>query len=305
MEHNHHHFNDNGDNGVDLSAPITRIIITILLNFLIAFVEVIGGLLSHSLSLLSDAFHNLNDAIAIIISYIALRLGRKPKSYRNTFGLKRAEILAAVFNAGTMMVICIFLIKEAYMRFISPKPIRGGMMIIIAVIGLVANIIGTWLLKKDSKENLNIRSAYIHLLGDTVSSVAVIAGGIFIITLNIYWIDPLLTILISLYILYESYGILKEAIDILMMRTPEYISMKEIKKEIENVSQIKNIHHVHIWRLDEKNIHFEAHVEVSDMRVSETESILKRIEERLQDNFGITHITLQFETDKCSNKELV
>ncbi|UCH98783.1 MAG: cation transporter [Candidatus Aminicenantes bacterium] len=276
-----------------------------MLNFLITVVEVIGGLLSGSLSLISDALHNFSDGIAIIISYIAIRLGKQPQTFKYTFGLKRAEILAAAFNAGTLIAICIYLFKESYERFTSPQHIQGGMMITVASIGLVANVAGTLLLKRGSKENINIRSAYLHLLGDAVSSVAVIIGGICIQLFRMYWVDPLLTVLISVYILAKSIEIVKESINVLMMGAPQSISIKNIQKELKDIQGIKNIHHVHIWRLGEHDIHFEAHVDVEDMPISQTTQLCTIIEEKLKYNHGITHVTLQFETDKCESKKLV
>lgn len=289
----------------EVITSIPRLFITMILNLLITVVEIIGGLISGSLSLLSDALHNFSDAISIIISYIAIRLGRSPSSFRYTFGLKRAEILAAVVNAVTLIVICFYLFKEAYERFISPKVISGKTMIIVAAVGLVANIIGTLLLKEGSRFSINIRSTYLHLLGDTVSSVAVILGGISILLFRIYWIDPVLTVLISIYILRESTKIVKEAIDVLMMGVPESISIENIRSQIEKLPCVKNIHHVHVWRLSDNEIHFEAHIDVEEMYVSETCRLGTIIEEKLKHQYGITHITLQFETDKCTSKKLV
>jgi cobalt-zinc-cadmium efflux system protein len=296
-EHDHHH--------IDGSTSTVRLFVTMMLNFLITVVEVIGGLLSGSLSLISDALHNFSDGIAIIISYIAIRLGKHPQTYKYTFGLKRAEILAAVFNAGTLIAICIYLFKESYERFVSPQHIEGRLMIVVAGFGLIANVVGTLLLKKGSKDNINIRSAYLHLLGDAVSSVAVIIGGICIQLFRVYWVDPLLTILISVYILIRSIDIVKESINVLMMGAPESFSIEDVQKELENIPGIKNIHHVHVWRLGEHDIHFEAHIDVDDMRVSQTTSLCTIVEDRLKLNHGITHITLQFETDKCDSKNLV
>lgn len=300
MGHGHHHHHH-----ADAGASTARLFITMALNFLITIVEVIGGLLSGSLSLLSDALHNFSDGISIIISYIAIQLGKKPKSAKYTFGLKRAEILAAVINAGTLIVICFYLFKESYERFVNPQPIAGVTMISVAAVGLIANVVGTLLLKKGSKDNINIRSAYLHLMSDAVSSVAVILGGVAIQFFQIYWIDPLLTVLISLYILVKSWEIVKEAMNVLMMGAPESVSIENIQAELERIDGVKNIHHVHIWRLGEKDVHFEAHVDVDDMMVSETAELSCRIEESLTHNHGVTHITLQFECDKCDFKKLV
>ncbi|MBW1973702.1 MAG: cation transporter [Deltaproteobacteria bacterium] len=288
-----------------LNSSSSRLFFTMLLNFLIFAIEVIGGILSGSLSLISDALHNFSDAIAIIISYIALKLSKLPKTEHYTFGFKRAETLAAIINSATLVAICFYLFKEAYDRFVKPEPIAGGMMVIVATVGLTANILGTLLLKKDAKGNMNIRSVYLHLFSDAVSSVAVIIGGIFIHFLRIYWVDPLLTVLISIYILKKSFEIVKDATNVLMMGTPEMISLKDIKKKIEAIPSVKNIHHVHLWRLNDKNLHFEAHVEVEDMLITDSTKLINHIEEKLKKLYHINHVTLQLESDKCKSKKLV
>lgn len=178
-------------------------------------------------------------------------------------------------------------------------------MLIVASAGLAANTLGTFLLRKGAKGNINIRAAYFHLLSDAVSSVAVIIGSIFIIFLNIFWVDPLLTILISLYILKEAYLIIKEAVDIIMMSSPHDIDLQKVKKLIEEIPEVKNIHHVHIWKLNDNGIHFESHIEVEDTLISNTILIQKSIEDKLHKEFNINHFTLQFECDKCSDKGLI
>lgn len=282
-----------------------NLFITMALNFLITIAEVIGGIISGSLSLISDAMHNFSDGIAIIITYIAIRLSKRPKTSKYTFGLKRAEIIAAILNASTLIIISFFLIKEAIARFANPSPITGSLMLLVASLGLIGNIAGTLLLKKGSKHNLNIRAAYFHLLSDAVSSLAVIIGALFIIFYKIYWIDPILTILISLYILIETYRIVKESVDILMMSNPEGIDLNEIKTFVEKIPGVLNIHHVHLWKLNDNDIHFEAHIEVNDIYTSEASEIQKQIEEKLHEMYEINHTTLQFECDKCEVKKLV
>lgn len=266
------------------SAEITsekNLFLTMALNFIITIAEVIGGLISGSLSLISDALHNFSDGLAIIISYIALRLSKKPNTSRYTFGLKRAEIIAAIINASTLIIISFFLIKEAIERFYHPSPITGGIMLIVAIIGLAANVIGTLLLKKGSESNLNIRAAYFHLLSDAISSLAVIIGAVFIIFYKIYWVDPLLTILISVYILTETYSIVKEAVDIVMMSSPHGIEINDVKTLVESTDGVKNIHHVHIWKMNDNDTHFEAHIEVVDMMVSESSKIQNLIGKKI------------------------
>ena len=298
MPHNH------SDNHIQKTSG-KNLFITMLLNFFITVAEVIGGIISGSLSLLSDAMHNFSDGIAIIITYIAMRLSKKPKTAKYTFGLKRAEIIAAIINASTLIIISFFLIREAIERFYNPKPITGSVMFIVASLGLLANVAGTLLLKKDSKNNLNIRAAYFHLLSDAISSLAVIIGAVCIIYFKVYWIDPILTILISLYILKETYEIVKESVDILMMSNPEGIDLNEIKNIVEEIPGIINIHHIHLWKLSDNDTHFEAHIEVEDMAVSKTENIQKLIEHKLFNRYEINHTTLQFECNKCEVKKLV
>ena len=276
-----------------------------MLNFVITAVEIVGGIWSGSLSLISDALHNFSDGIAIIISYIAVRLNKRPKSEHYTFGLKRAEILAAIINSSTLIIISFFLLKEAYERFVHPAPVSGGLMIAVASIGLAANMAGTLLLHKGAQNSMNLHSVYLHLLSDAASSMAVILGGLAIHLYNIYWLDPLLTVLISLYILKESLHITKEAVQVILMASPQGIDLEDLDSEIKRIPDVKNVHHIHLWSLDEHDIHFEAHVEVDDMPVSVTETILKEIRSRLLKKYNINHVTIQFEIDRCKKKALV
>jgi cobalt-zinc-cadmium efflux system protein len=287
------------------STSEKNLFITMLLNFFITIVEITGGILSGSLSLLSDAIHNFSDGIAIIVSYVAIRLSKKPRTLKYTFGLKRAELLAAIINASTLIVISFFLIKEAIGRFSTPTPITGTLMLAVAVVGLFANVVGTLLLKKGSASNINIRATYVHLLSDAVSSLAVIIGAFFIMMFNVTWVDPLLTILISIYILKETYDIIKEAVDVIMMSTPAEIDMNELQRIIEAIPGVRNIHHVHLWRMNDSDIHFEAHIEVDDVLVSDTADIRKKVVATLDEKHGINHTTLQFECDSCTTKNLV
>ena len=298
MGHHHH------DHAAETTSG-RRLFITMMLNFLITAAEIAGGVMSGSLSLLSDALHNFSDGLAIIISYIALRLKKKPKSPQYTFGLKRAEILAATINSAVLIAISLFLFAEVYHRFSEPHAIAGGLMMTVAGIGLAANVIGTLLLKKGAAGSLNIRSAYLHLLSDAVSSVAVILGGAAIYYWDIYWIDPVLTVLISLYILKESFGILRESVNVIMMGSPENVDLREIKKTVEAVDGVNNLHHVHLWRLNEHDIFMEGHVDVRDMPVSSASLILRELEKELHERFQISHLTLQFECNHCSAQNMV
>jgi cobalt-zinc-cadmium efflux system protein len=284
----------------------TKLVITIVLNFIITIGEVIGGLLSGSLSLLSDALHNFSDTISVIISFIALRLSRRENSPKKTFGYKRAEVLAAFINSLVLIFISFYLFKEAVQRLIQPTPIDSQVMIIVALVGLFANIAAVVLLHRDSKENLNIKSAYFHLLADALSSVGVVVGGIFIWRFQVYWLDPLLTIMIGIYILRASYQILKQSLNILIQATPVNIDFQTVIERVKSIPPVINFHHVHIWQLNDKQIHLEGHLEVNaNLRICDTDEIRQQVEQLLHDEFEISHITLQVESDTCADKQSI
>lgn len=283
-----------------------NLFITLVLNFGISLVEIFGGILANSLSLISDALHNFSDGLAMLISYIALKISKRDANARNTFGYHRIQIIAALFNSVTLIVISIFLIHAAYQRFIAPEEVNSIPMLIVATIGLIANFIGVFLLKDQSKSNLNIKSAYLHLIGDTLSSVAVIIGGILIYFFDIFWIDPLITVLISLYIIKETYSIVIETYHILMQAVPKDLDILQITQDIEKIEVIKDIHHVHAWSLSDKEIHFEAHANLnSDLRTSEYEHIIHQIEKLLKHKYQINHVTLQMEFEFCNDNNII
>jgi cobalt-zinc-cadmium efflux system protein len=277
-----------------------------LLNVFITVAEIIGGILTNSLALLSDAVHNLSDTIAIFLAYVAQRLARKQSNEKKTFGYKRVEILAAFFNALVLIAISVFLIYEAILRFNNPVAVKGLLMFIVALAGLLFNLLAVLILKKYASESLNVRSAYLHLLGDTLSSVAVVIGGVLIYFFEIFWIDPLITILISVYIIKETWNVFRHSADILMQSTPRGVNLDEIIKALENIEEISNIHHVHMWGMSEKDLHFECHADLeTDMAVSKTASIRERMEDLLKDHFSISHLTVQFEFNVCDDKEVI
>lgn len=288
--HSHEHLANSGSpRGRNLFAAV-------LLNLLISFVEFAGGIISNSLALLSDALHNFSDGISSLIAYIALRVSLKKPNMTKTFGYRRIEIMAALFNAVTLIAICIYLFFEAYKRFADPQPIGTVTMLIVAVIGLAANFAAVFLLHKDKNRSMNIRAAYLHLLGDTMSSVAFIAGAVVMFYWEVYWLDPVLTILIGLYILKEAYSVTREAVDILMQAAPKDMDIDAISSALKVMNEIAGIHHVHLWSLDDRHVHFECHLELSeDMKVSETNRIIAEAGKMLYDRFGIGHVTLQVE----------
>lgn len=283
-----------------------NLLIVIGLNLFIFISELFGGVFSKSLSLLSDSFHNLSDTLSIIISLIAIRFSKRENSYEFTFGGKRAEILASLLNSIFLFIVTFFLLKEAISRILNPQNINLNLMLIIAIIGLLLNGISVFLLKKFSKESINIRSSYLHLLMDTLSSVAVVIGGILMMIFKIFWIDPLLTLLIVLYILREAFEIFFKSIKILLEGTPQGIDFEKLKFELENIEGVSNLHHVHIWQLDEKNLLFEGHIELKkDYPVSKADEIRVKAQDILKDKFNINHSTIQIEFNGCCEKDLI
>jgi cobalt-zinc-cadmium efflux system protein len=283
-----------------------RLLAATVLNLLISVAEIAGGLISNSLSLISDALHNLTDGLAIFIAWAANKISKRPSSLKRTFGYKRIEILAAMLNAAVLVIVSLWLFYEAALRIMQPEPVNGKLMMIVAVIGLLANLAAVIILRSDSKKNINVKAAYLHLLGDTLTSVAVIIGGIIIYFLEVYWLDPVITIVIGLYILKETWSILKQINDILMQGVPAGLDLEKICSDIGKIPEISNIHHVHLWNLDDHSIHFECHVDLKeDFRLSETERIQAQIESLLQETYHIGHVTIQLEFGRCDDKNMI
>jgi cobalt-zinc-cadmium efflux system protein len=279
----------------------SKLVWVTLLNAAITVIEIIGGLLSGSLSLFSDAVHNLSDTLSIVLSYAAWKIAGRKKNSRKTYGYKRAEILAAFINATSLIVISVFLIFEAVKRLMHPEQIHGTLMIAVAAFGLAANLISVFLLEKDSHGNLNIRSSFLHLMGDTISSVAIVFGGFAIKYMGWNWIDPVATAAIALYIGYESFKIVKRTVDILMQSSAD-LDYHAMQNDIESFPEVKGVHHVHTWHANENTIFMEAHIDVEDTLVSKVNDLIERIGHLLHEKYDISHVTLQFEADRCEEK---
>jgi len=282
-----------------------NVLFTIVLNLIITITEIIGGVFSHSLSLISDSMHNLSDTLAGALTLWTMNLSKKESNNKFTFGYKRAEIISAFINSSILAGLALILIKEAITKFANPIEIKTVTMFIVALIGLISNIVGALLLHKHSRENINIRSAYLHLFSDAISSVGVVTASILMHFWHLNWLDPLITILIAGYMLLESAKIIKESISILMECSPELIDIDSLKEDLEKVKNVQNIHHVHIWRLTDKDTLFEAHVNVDNVRISDTKAIKKEIEKILNSKYNITHITIQFENKEHVNESLI
>ncbi len=286
--------------------PSRRLLISILLNGVITLIEIAGGILSNSLALVSDAIHNLSDTMALTLAWIANKVGKRKPNARRTFGYHRFEILSAFINASVLTAISIYLIYVSVVRFLHPEAVKSGIMFTVAIIGLLVNLISMLILHRDSKKRLNVKAAYLHLLGDTISSVAVIVGAVLIYLAKLMWIDPAITLIISIVIIVQAYKILRESVDILMQTTPSRIDLAEIKKVLEQNPLIRNVHHVHCWQMQDDDILFEAHIEtLKDMMLSDSNRLRDQIEQGLKEKYQITHTTLQIEFGGCDDKKMI
>lgn len=279
--------------------------LAIMLNLFITLAQAIGGIISGSMALLSDAAHNFSDVLSLVISFFANKLAKRGATEKETFGLRRSEILAAFINSATLIVIAILILSEAIQRLINPVAISAGLVIYLAIAGILVNGISALFLRNDSQQNMNMRSAYLHLFTDMLTSVAVLLGGLAIKYLNWNRIDGVLSIIIAIYLIYMSLGILRSSLRIIMQFTPEGIDVNIIAADIEMIQGVKNIHHVHVWQINEHNLMFEAHIDMSeDIKISSFESILTDINSVLRKN-GITHSTIQPEFSADDKKKII
>lgn len=279
-----------------------RLLFSFIVTLLILAIEVIGGIISNSLALLSDAGHVLTDAFALGLSMIAAHIGRKPSDHRATYGYHRFGILAAAINGISLLGIALFIFIESYNRFQSPPEIGVTVMLSIATAGLIGNIIIALILGH-GHDDLNIKSAWLHVLGDTLSSVGVIISGLVVYLTGWRYADPVASILIGVIIIAGGTRVLKEALSIFLELTPRGFSVEEIAGRIAEIPEVMGIHAVHIRSLAHRQIAFSAHIRVHDQKLSEVEDIRLKIEAALKE-MKISHIVLQFECAECENSGL-
>jgi len=276
-----------------------------VLNVLITITEFIGGFFSGSLGLISDAFHNLEDSISIVISYVANVIGKRKNNAKKTFGYKRAEILAAFVNSIVLVIITLMMVVESIKRLSQPQPVNGKLMMIVSLIGLAANFVSMIMLLGGSKNNLNIKATFLHMLSDTLSSVGVFVASIFVILFNWNWVDPLITILIAIWLLKEAYTVVSETINILMEASPK-IDLDAVQDAILTVPEIVKVHHVHVWMIDENHIMLDAHINVQrNCNMAELDTLYDQVDKMLNDKFHITHVTLQAECSRGLDNSLI
>jgi cobalt-zinc-cadmium efflux system protein len=299
LSHSHVHIHKHEVKGKNL-------FFSILLNLVITIAQVIGGIISGSLALISDALHNFSDVITLVFSLIANKLSRRKASLDHTFGFKRAELIAAFVNAATLIIVALFLIYGAIERFYNPHFIKSELVIWMALLGIIVNGISALMLKKDAEHNINMKSAYLHLFTDMMASVAVLVGGLLMKYFGWFWVDSVMTILIAIYLIVVGIDLLKTSTKMLMLFTPEHIDIKEIVREVHKISGVGKLHHIHIWHLNDDELHLEAHLDCSeDIKMSEFNMLLDKIEQVLFTQFHINHINIQPEFKKEDPKDFI
>jgi len=276
-------------------ASDARLLWAIGLNQLLTLGQVIAGIFSGSLSLMADALHNFNDAMALLIAYIARRVARRQPTKAFTFGYRRAELIGAMINLTALAIVGLYLVYQAVGRLIEPQEVTGWVMIVAAGLALVVDIGTVVLLWALSHGNLNLRAAFVHNMTDAAASLAVLLGGLAIIYLDTYWIDPALTLLIAGYVLYQAFTMLPQAARILMGALPPGVDFDDLVRVLEAHEHVEEIHHVHVWQLDESHRALEAHIVIGESAADRMPAIKRGLKRLLEDRFEIGHSTLEFE----------
>jgi len=303
--HGHHHgHSHNHDHTGEPTTNAVRLGWTIVLNLVITAAEVIGGIISGSLALLSDAGHNLSDVVALILAYFGAKGATLKPTKRSTYGFKRLEVVTALINALSLVAISLYIVWEAFQRYQDPVTIDGAIMLPVAVIGLLGNIFSVMILHRDRNNTINNRAAFLHMLYDAISSVAVIGGGIVIIFTEWYVLDLILSVLIAMLILWSGLDVLKEAVGIFMESAPRGIDVDDVSDTIAEVEGVTEVHHIHIWSISSSQIALSCHIAISEDDYREFPEIIRKIHEVLKLKHGITHATIQPETSLCPEQPI-
>lgn len=286
--HHHHHHHGEGQSDFRLAWAIAA-------NLGLTVVQIVGGVLAGSLSLVADALHNFNDAGSLIIAFAARRISRKPADRKRTFGYRRAETIGALINLITLVIVGVYLIYEAVLRFFQPEPIEGWIVVGVAGVALAVDVATAALTYAMSKESVNIRAAFVHNVSDAMASVGVIIAGTLILLYEWHIADLIATVVISGYILYQGFLMLPQVIHSLMEGVPEGLSLDEVAEAMESVEGVEEVHHLHVWELSEHHRALEAHVVVDTSNPAELERIKHDVKALCEERFAISHSTLELE----------
>jgi len=288
---NHSHFGD-------LATQTTkRLALSLGITAAFVIIEIAAGIFGNSLALLTDAAHNFTDVIALGLSWYAVQLATQPAHAGKTFGYHRAGILVALVNSTTLVLIALGIFYEAYHRFLSPPEVDSAILIGVGTLAFLVNIVTAWLVKSGSETDLNLRSTFLHLMGDVMSTLGAVAAGIIIAFTNWNWLDPLVSVLIGVFILWNAWGILRQSIHILLESTPESIDIDSMVNDLLKVNGVHGVHDLHVWSINEELRALSAHIITSDIHVSAGASIQRDLNEILSHKYNIRHATLQLECE--------
>lgn len=314
MPHTHPHAISPGHSPVPPSEPnayrafisgaTRRMGLALFITLAFVVLEALAGLFANSLALLTDAAHNFTDAIALILSWVALRLALRPANASRTFGYHRAGILVALVNSTTLVLIALGIFYEAYRRLVDPPEVNAPVLIGVGTIALLVNLVTAWLVHQGSQNDLNLRSAFVHLMGDVLSTLGAILAGIAILFTGWYWLDPLVSVLIGLLILWNAWGILRQTLNILLESSPEDIDVDELVGSLRQVEGVIDVHDLHVWSINQSWRMLSAHIVSEDIPISESAAILERVNAFLADKYNIQHTTLQLECVDCNSNML-
>ena len=285
--HGGHHHHEHGND--------KNLIVAISINLFLTFAQFFGGLISGSLALIADAIHNLSDAVSLGIAIFARAIGRKTADEFRTFGYKRAEVIAALINLTLMIIISLYLIYEAIWRFIEPQIISGWIVIIIAGIALIVDLYTSVITYRLSENNMNMKAAFLHNLSDALASIGVVIAGSLILLYEWFWVDSLITMIIAGYILLQTFKMFPNSVNFLMDATPNNISIEDVKTSMSLIEGVEDVHHIHVWNLDEQRVALEAHVVTGAESLKDNATIKETIKKSLQEKYDINHSTLEFE----------
>ncbi len=291
--HSHVHLEDKA------RGTSTRLGLSLVLTAGFVIVEVAAGLFSNSLALLTDAAHNFTDVIALGLSWFAVRIATRPSSSSRTFGYHRVGILVALVNSTTLVIISLGIFFSAYQRLLSPPEVKSGVMITVGLLAFVVNLVTALLVRKGSGEDLNLRSAYLHLMGDVLSTLGAVAAGVIIFFTDWYWLDPVVSVFIGLLILWNAWGILRETVDILLESTPRDVDMDAMIRDMSQVKGVLGVHDLHVWSITQSMRTMSAHILTEDIAISAGRQIQSQLNDLLVHRYHISHATLQLECANC------
>lgn len=277
----------------------TRLSLSLVLTLAFVVVEAVAGIFANSLALLTDAAHNLTDVIALGLTWFAVRITAQPANAQKTYGYHRAGILVALLNSTTLVLISLGIFYEAYRRFITPPEVQSNILIGVGLIAVVINLVTALLVQRGSQSDLNLRSAFVHLMGDVLATIGAVIAGVIIYFTNANWLDPLVSVLIGFLILYNAWGILRDAVDILLEGTPRDVDIKNMVSDIVQVDGVLGIHDLHVWSLTQSLRTMSAHILTDDVHISTGAQIQRQVSEMVRHRYNIAHATIQLECVDC------